>query len=85
MKRRVFQNPDGTVRIMVPNPKRMTDSKEDFDVVTARDPTLDGLPFQDIDGADIPTDRGLRYKWRLNQGKVKVDPSVPDFVPPRRL
>ncbi len=77
MKVRVFQNPDGSVRILRINPKHVTDSTADLDKEMAKNNTM-RLPYKDIDEHAIPSDRTLRHKFRLNGNRVEVDHAVPD-------
>ena len=76
---RVFQNPDGTVRVMRLNPRR---PEFTLDSETARNPAMADLPFEDIDDADMPNARADRDKWRIktlgNKKILAVDNSVPD-------
>lgn len=47
-------------------------------------PHLEGLPFADIPKSSYKTlDRTQRHKWRLVNGALVVDPTVPD-VPPSK-
>ena len=66
MQCRVFQLPDGTLRILRPNRKRTV--KLDAEIRSS----LEGLPFVDIDDNDLPTDRSNRAKWRLVEGKIVI-------------
>lgn len=82
-KVRIFENPDGSVRVVHLNPKRRLENESDADFearIFARtveaDPTLDGLPFSDIEVAALPTDRSKRYAWKRQGNAVIVDPSV---------
>ncbi len=40
------------------------------------DPTLAGLPFHDALDTDLP-DRASRHAWRVKNGRVHVDPTIP--------
>lgn len=95
MKFRVFQNPDGSVRINRPNPRLRNDGETDDEFIARigadtvmKDPSLAGLPFQDVDEADIPADRTDRHKWRLQQLGQKFvcwpDNTVPDRPHPKQ-
>lgn len=53
-------------------------------VTQAKVPTWVGLTPQLVTEADIPADRSQRHKWRLQNGKVKVDPTVPDPPDPKK-
>lgn len=78
MKVRVYQNPDGSVQITVPNLKRIGDTPADFDLETLKNPELIGLPFKDVEFASLPKNRSLRYKFRMRNGRVEIDHAVPD-------
>ena len=82
---RVFQNSDGSVRILRLNPRR---SEFTLDGETAKDRSLLGLPFQDVEEADIPANRVNRDKWRLqqvgNKFVCRLDNTVPDKPHPRQ-
>ena len=87
-KARVFDTGNG-LRINYPNyrHKDPNESEQIFlDRVYAKaveaDPSLAGLSTTDIDHKDLPPNRAKRHAWRLNsQGKVIVDPTIPE--PPR--
>lgn len=90
---RVFVNPDGSLRIMRPN-MRYWDSTECtdgnfcarvLDEDTAKDASLFGLSFYDVDISSLPTDRTKRHAWRWadNPG-VYVDEAVHDPEDPRK-
>lgn len=78
---RVFQNPDGTVRIMRPNPKLGQVDSAFFDAETSKDASLKDLPFVDVEQDTIPTNSSRRRAWRITAGRVVDDVSVPD--PPK--
>ena len=82
MNCRVFYRADGTVAVIHPVSKarRAGESEAEFyarvmeEAVTGTD--LDGLPYDDIDPAALPT-RADREKWRGSKGKgVTIDTSV---------
>ena len=82
--RRVIERPDG-VSIVVPGPADRKPGETEaewclraFQHTITANPSLQGLPFHDVDSAVIPTDRAQRDKWRFKQGSVAVDPAVPD-------
>ena len=91
---RVFQNSDGSVRITRINLRARLEgiprlSERNFlDQETTKDPSLAGLPFQDINEADIPANRVNRDKWRLqqvgNKFVCRVDNTVPDKPHPKQ-
>ena len=67
---RIFQNLDGSVSIMRLNP-RLQDVT--FEGETAKNDSLKGLPFFDVDESELPTDRSERDKWRIQDGKIKIE------------
>ena len=71
---RVFTKPDGAVRILY----LVTGT---LDAATARDETLAGLPYVDLDVAELPATR--RDAWRVRGGRVIVDDTVPVPISPR--
>ena len=84
---RVFNNSDGTVRILRLNPKNYPNlTALDFALETAKDETLKDLPWADVDENDIPLDRSKRNKWRQvnKQGKdmigIEIAPVQFDFT-----
>lgn len=93
-KVRIFENPDGSVRITSPSPKRlaklMTENgiSEDsaYQLIIQKavvdDPSLAGLPFVDADASEIPANRGERHKWRIKASKFEVDKTVPNKIDP---
>lgn len=86
---RVFSKPDGSVRVMHPNPrlKPEGESDEDFcrricDMDMKTDKTLDGLLYVDVDKeklpprtmADIDGEKvSLRHAWKVQGDKIMVD------------
>ena len=64
---RVFQHLDGSVSVLRLNP-RLTDVTLDGE--TAKNSSLQGLPFIDVDESQIPIDRGNRHNWRIKDGKI---------------
>jgi hypothetical protein len=84
---RVFQNPDGSVRVMRLNEKHRLLAETDaqfFARETAKQPELAALPFTDTDAADLPVSRAQRDKWRVTGGRVRVDTTVPDKPHPQQ-
>lgn len=89
MKVRVYQPVDGPVRILRLNARRRLDADTDETFLEreaahaeAADPTLAGLPFVDLDEAEIPTERqrtvgaerfNVRAAWRIVNGRVTID------------
>ena len=65
---------------------RLNLRREDItlDGETAKNSSLQGLPFVDVDESTIPANRSQRHKWRVKNGEVKIDPSVPDPPHPRQ-
>lgn len=45
-------------------------------------PSLQGVPCAETDSSQLPQDRAKRYAWRMRQGKVQVDDTIPDPTPP---
>jgi len=78
---RVFQNLDGSVRILRLNPRL---SGATLATETAKDSSLAALPFVDVNDATLPIDRTKRDKWRLLGQKVIIDPTVPDKLHPKQ-
>ena len=91
MKFRVFQDVDGSVRIVHPNPRYRLDGESD-DAFIERigqktvlgDPSLAGLPFVDVDEATLPNDHSKREKWRGQGEKIVVGNSIPDKPHPKQ-
>ncbi len=84
---RVFQNLDGTIRVMRLNERHRLLGETDasfFTRETAKQPGLFALPFIDVDASTTPTDRGRRYAWRVSAGAVIVDLTVPVPAHPRQ-
>lgn len=76
---RVFTNDDGTVRVMYPNPRLRGEKESEADFVKrictrdqARDESLKGLTFTDIDHATLPS-RETRDAWVMTGKAVAVD------------
>jgi len=81
---RIFQNPDGTVRVLRLNERRRRAGEADaefFARVTAKQPDLAALPFVDV--PSVPVTRARRHAWRLLTDRVIVDVTVPDPPNPR--
>ena len=82
MKARVFEQLDGSVRIMRLNEKmRLTGESDDafaarmFPIEQAKDVSLSGLVSSDVDAIGIPTSRADRknFKLRMRAGKMRVE------------
>ena len=82
---RVFTMPDGTVQIVHPAPQAQQAGEADdafYARIMARtlaaNPALAGRPFVDVLASTLPTSRDKRHAWREKQGRLVVDPAVPD-------
>ena len=82
MKARVFENPDGSVRIMKLNEKMRLPGESDeafaarmFPTEAAKDSSLSTLTHYDVDEIDIPVSRVDRkyFKSKLRGGKMRVE------------
>ena len=82
MKVRVFENLDGSIRIMKLNEKMRLQGESDdafavrmFPIEVAKQSGLAGLVSSDIDEADIPASRTDRknFKLRMRAGKMRVE------------
>lgn len=93
MKYRVFSNPNGSIRIIKPNPRSKKPDETEAEFLErcaaktlANDPSLRGLPSVDMEDTDLPTDRTSRNKWsvkvRAGKAVIEVDPLIPDRVRP---
>ncbi|TDI97031.1 MAG: hypothetical protein E2O29_01995 [Deltaproteobacteria bacterium] len=93
MKIRIFKKPDGSVLITQFAEKARLPGETDADLMTRQTAKLnhpiDGtpqkdLPYEDVELADIPTDRTDREQWRQkNDGSkeiVWVDTNAPNPV-----
>ena len=74
---RVYENPDGTVRVLHPAPSQYVAGETEQETLErvgadteAKVPALAGLPSVDMDVADLP-ERTDRAAWRMKNGKVK--------------
>lgn len=91
MKVRVYQELSGNLRILRLNGRLQNDGETD-DAFVARlsahaqagDPSLQGLPFVDLDETEIPANRSDRNKFRLRNGRCVVDQTIPDPPHPKR-
>lgn len=88
---RVFQMPDGSLRVMHPNLKlrHPGESEADFcaricDADRAKAPWLaTAVVAGDVDSATLPS-RSRRHAWRVKNGKVVDDPTIPEPPDPDR-
>lgn len=93
MKVRIFKKPDGSVLMAVFAEKSRLSGESDANLMTRQTAKMvqliDGtmqkdLPYQDVELADIPTDRTDREQWRQkNDGSkeiVWVDTNAPNPV-----
>ena len=78
MRARVYQPPSGPVRVLRPNPRTRSAGESEAahlarmaEATEAADPSLAGLPWLDLDDADLPP-RADRARWRLVGGAVVV-------------
>lgn len=69
---RVWKNPDGSVRVTHPAPDARLAGEDDltfcrrvFELTRQADPTLEGLPYVDMDPAALP-DRADRDRWSIH-------------------
>ncbi len=78
---RAYQKLDGTVAILRPNPRLRREDETDAEFmarIAAQDAPkcgLDGLPFEDLEEATLPT-RHTRKNWEL-RGKVVKEKGKP--------
>lgn len=86
---RVFEETDGQLRIVKPNPRLRRPNETDQEMLdrTAakavdNDPSLAELPFTDLDERELPANRVQRNKWRRRGASIVVDGAVPD--PPHK-
>lgn len=84
---RVFQNPDGSVRIV--HPVNEADPETVFARTVEADPSLASLPYTDVDSSTLPPrdeicldcpnqKHSTRDQWRLKNGTVMRDPLKPN-------
>jgi len=83
MLKRIFINPDGSLRILCANPRYRQENESDSILLSRcaeKDPNLQGLDFFDADETDLPQDRSERHKWRVQtvngQKSVFIDSTV---------
>lgn len=84
---RVFQTTDGSVRVMHLNERHRRKGETDaqfFAREAAKQPELEGLSFVDVDKAGLPQRREARHKWRVRNGRVIEDTTVPDLPHPKQ-
>ncbi len=68
MSRILYQHPDGSVAVIIPAP----DCGLTIEEIAAKD-VPQGLTWQIVDEADIPTDRTFRNAWCLKNGHFDHD------------
>ena len=75
---RIFEQPDGKVSVMRPNPRLRLEGESEQAFVNRMgkklvgdDPTLARLVVVDMDDKTLPQDRSSRNLWRLKDGKVE--------------
>ena len=78
----VCERLDGGLSIV--HPADPADAERQFARTVATVPELQGRPCQAMVDTDLPTDRAKRYAWRLKQGTVHIDPTLPDPEEPLR-
>ena len=91
-KSRVFSNPDGTVRIVHPVSDLQLPGESDDAFIQrvglhaiGADPTLAGLPFIDVDQAQVlALSRKDRHKWRVDGQTIKIDFHIADLPHPKQ-
>jgi len=92
MKLRVYENPDGALRVLCPAPKAQLDNEDEamfLARVAARaeavDPSLVGQPWHDVEEAALPPReiedgkggrRDARSAWRLKDCRVVIDEAL---------
>lgn len=90
---RVVEMPDGSIEILKPpsdRARRNAESDEDFcrrvyeETMGRPGIKYAGRPFADIDPASVPSDRSQRHAWRLRDGRIVVDPTVPPPPHPKQ-
>ena len=91
MKVRVFENPDGTLRIVHPNPKEQRGEETEeafygrvFGQVINGDASLQGLPYFDMEKTLLPANRAKRYAWRTQNKQIVEDSAVPEPPHPKQ-
>jgi hypothetical protein len=90
-KVRVFQNADGSVRILSVNDRHRLAGETDAqyfarETVKAESvqPGLSTLPSTDMDASSLPASPRDQHKWRVVGNRVVVDLAVPDLLHPRQ-
>ena len=76
MKRLIYKNPDGSLRIVIP--VNLTKSLKEIRAdAEAKDPAMAQCTYVgEVEESDIPQTREFRSCWRLNGSKVRVDPAL---------
>ncbi len=67
-QRILYRNPDGSVAVLIPAP----DCGLTLEEIAAKD-VPQGVAWQIVEDADIPTDRTFRNAWRLQDGLLGYD------------
>lgn len=81
MIRRVYQQPDGTVRVLVPNPRLKHENETEAAFMSriadqdAPKSGLQGLPFEDVEETLLPP-RQDRKDWVMENRQVKVKKAI---------
>lgn len=88
---RVFQRPDGRVSVLWPNSRNRRQGETDIaqlDRITAANPDVAGLPYLDLDPAQLPArtapcagcggQHPTRDQWTISAGRVVVDATRPN-------
>lgn len=68
MQRILYQNPDGSVAVLIPAP----DCGLTIEEIAAKD-VPQGLAWQIVEDTDLPTDRTFRNAWTLQDGLLGHD------------
>ena len=61
-KRIIFQNPDGTVGVIIPSQEVV--AKYGIEAIAKKDVPAN-LPYKIVDITDVPSDRTFRNAWEL--------------------
>lgn len=87
MKVKVYEQGDGTVRVLHPNPKMRLEGETDDEFVDRiaalseqHDPSLGRAKSKRNVAADSLPPRARRHAWRIKAGKLVDDKSVADPV-----
>ena len=70
---RVFMKPDGTVSVLIPNPRLRLDGESEADflerIYRKDGGGLLGLPYQDVAQTDLPP-RADRKEWTIENARI---------------